>query len=123
MTRNDALPCLAFMLALGLAPRAEASGFLVPRIADPHGHPALSNPYAVYFNPAALGGIEGTQVVLDASLASRTVDVDRAASGLSPPLAHPPQDPTYRASNTGASHAANIAAIPFVGASSDFGRK
>jgi long-chain fatty acid transport protein len=123
MTRNDALPCLVFALSTALASRAEASGFLNPRIADPHGHPALSNPYAVYFNPAALGGIEGTQIVLDGTLAYRTVDVDRAASGLSPSAIQQPQDPTYRAANTGSSHAGNLAAIPFVGASSDFGRK
>jgi long-subunit fatty acid transport protein len=123
MTRNDALPSLAFTLALAVASRGEASGFLNPRLADPHGHPALSNPYAVYFNPAALGGIEGTQIVVDGTFAYRTVDVDRAASALSPSGAQPPQDPTYIASNTGSSHAGNVAVIPFLAASSDFGRK
>ena len=48
-----------------------ASGFLNPRLADPHAHPALANPYAIYFNPAALGGIEGTQIVIDGTLAYR----------------------------------------------------
>jgi long-subunit fatty acid transport protein len=123
MTRNDALPCLAFTLTLALSASASASGFLNPRIADPHGHPALSNPYAVYFNPAALGGIEGTQIVLDGTFAYRTVDVDRAASALSPSGIQPANDPLYRASNTGSSHAGNVATIPFFGASSDFGRK
>jgi long-chain fatty acid transport protein len=123
MTRNDALPCLAFTLALAFASRAEASGFLNPRLADPHGHPALSNAYAVYFNPAALGGIEGTQLVVDGTLAYRTVDVDRAPSALSPSAIQSAQDPTYRASNTGSSHAANFVEIPFIAASSDFGRK
>jgi len=44
-----------------------------------HGHPALANPYAVYFNPAALGGVQGTQVVVDGTLVFRTVDFDREA--------------------------------------------
>src|SRR5262249_25209843 len=106
MTSNDALSVLASTFAMMLAaPHAEASGFLNPRIADPHGHPALSNPYAVYFNPAALGGIEGTQIVLDGTFAYRTVDVDRAPSALSPLSMQALQDPTYRASNTGPSHA------------------
>jgi long-chain fatty acid transport protein len=139
MTRNDAFSkhdahsarrgkatggaCLSFALALLLAPSARASGFLNPRIADPHGHPALSNPYAVYFNPAALGGIEGTQIVIDGTLAFRTVDYNRASSALSPSAIQSPQDPTYVASNTGKAHAGNIAEIPFIAASSDFGRR
>jgi long-chain fatty acid transport protein len=77
----------------------------------------------VYFNPAALGGIEGTQIVLDGTFAYRTVDVDRAPSALSPSLIQSPQDPLYRATNTGSSHAGNVATIPFLAASSDFGRK
>jgi long-chain fatty acid transport protein len=136
MTRNDALAkqdprfstriatsataCLAFLLTTAMAPSAKASGFLNPRLADPHGHPALSNPYAVYFNPAALGGIEGTQLVVDGTLVYRTVDFDRARSALSPSALQPP-DPTYVGSNSGSAHAGNLLAIPFVAASSDFG--
>lgn len=137
MTRNDALAkhdprlrtrravsatCLAFTFAFTWATSARASGFLNPRLADPHGHPALSNPYAVYFNPAALGGIEGTQIVVDGTLAYRTVDFDRARSALSP-SALQQADPTYVGSNTGSAHAGNVLAIPFIAASSDFGRK
>ena len=136
MTRNEALSrqvprravtrstsaAAFFALVTSFAPAARASGFLNPRLADPHGHPALANPYAVYFNPAALGGIEGSRVVLDGTLAFRTVDYNRAASALTPsPMQRP--DPTYVGSNTGSAHAGNIATIPFVAASSDFGRK
>src|SRR6476620_4162024 len=63
---------------------AEASGFLNPRLADPHGQPALPNPYAIYFNPAALGGIHGTEIVVDGTLVYRTVDYTRSATALSP---------------------------------------
>src|SRR5258708_39644544 len=76
---------------------ASASGFLNPRLADAHGHPALANPYAIYFNPAALGGIEGTQIVLDGTLAYRHVTYNRAASALSTPTSL--GDPTYVAAN------------------------
>jgi hypothetical protein len=109
---------------IGGAPEARASGFLNPRLADPHGHPALANPYAVYFNPGALGGQQGTQIVIDGTLAFRTVDVTRAASALSP---QPPganlSDPLYAGSNTGSGHAANVIGIPFIAASSDFGTR
>jgi len=111
----------AALFVTTLAPRAEASGFLNPRLADPHGHPALANAYAVYFNPAALGGIEGSEVVVDGTLVYRTVDYERVPSALSPSIVQRP-DPTYVAANTGQAHAANMLAIPFVGASSDFGR-
>jgi long-chain fatty acid transport protein len=114
----------ALALLVLCAADAGASGFLNPRLADPHGHPALSNPYAVYFNPGALGGITGTEVVVDGTLVLRTVDYDRAASALSPnPLGSSLSDPTYVAANTGKAHASNFLALPFVAASSDFGTR
>jgi long-chain fatty acid transport protein len=139
MTRNDALAkqqprattratrrtgaCIAFALTSTLALSARASGFLNPRLADPHGHPALANPYAVYFNPAALGGIVGTQIVVDGTLVYRTVDFNRAPSALSPSGLQSTTDPTYVGANTGSAHAGNVLVIPFVAASSDFGRR
>jgi long-chain fatty acid transport protein len=114
-----AVACLALLSAGG---SARASGFLNPRIGDPHGSPALANAYAVYFNPAALGGIDGSQVVVDGTLAYRTVDYTRAVSALSPSSAQP-LNATYAAANTGNAHAGNVAEIPFVAASSDFGRR
>jgi len=108
---------------MGLASSAQASGFLNPRLADPHGHPALANPYAVYFNPAALGGVQGTQLVIDGTLAYRTVDYTRTTSALYPQLTTNLSNPTYVRANTGKAHAGNIAEIPFVAASSDFGTR
>ena len=90
-----------------------------PARADAHGHPALANPYAIYFNPAALGGIDGTQIVLDGTLAYRHVTYDRAASALSAPMSL--GDPTYVAANTGEGSASNALVIPFLAAASDFG--
>jgi long-chain fatty acid transport protein len=105
------------------ASSAHASGYLNPRLADPRGHPALSNPYAIYFNPAALGGMRGTNIVVDGTLAWRTADVTRFATALSPLLPGSPDDPTYVRSNTGDAHASNIVGIPFLAASSDFGQR
>src|SRR4051812_5507580 len=113
---------VAFLLTITPSPFVRASGFLNPRLADPHGHPALANPYALYFNPAALGGIAGTELVIDGTLAYRTVDYDRALSALSPSVSQTPNT-TYVAANTGPAHAADVVAIPFVAASSDFGRR
>jgi long-chain fatty acid transport protein len=110
--------------AIAHTPPALASGFLNPRLADPHGHPAIANPYALYFNPGALGGQQGTQIVVDGTLAFRTVDFDRATSALSP---NPPgsglSDPLYAGANTGSAHASNVVGLPFVAASSDFGTR
>ncbi|HEY3595632.1 MAG TPA: hypothetical protein VGL13_17215, partial [Polyangiaceae bacterium] len=75
MAGNDAVRRAVWLVAIGAltyAPLARGSGFLNPRLADPHGHPALANPYAVYFNPGALGGQQGTQLVIDGTLAFRT---------------------------------------------------
>ena len=111
----------AFLAAALVEGSASASGFLNPRLADAHGHPALANPYAIYFNPAALGGIDGTQIVLDGTLAYRHVTYDRAASALSTPTSL--GDPTYVAANTGEGSASNALVIPFLAAASDFGSK
>jgi long-chain fatty acid transport protein len=102
---------------------ADASGYLNPRLADPHGHPALANPYAIYFNPAALGGMHGTQIVVDGTLAWRMVDINRSATGLSPQSPATLDDPVYVAANTGEAHASNVVGIPFLAASSDFGTR
>jgi long-chain fatty acid transport protein len=114
---------MALTASLFASHPAEASGFLNPRIADPHGHPALANPYAIYFNPAALGGMRGTNIVVDGTLAWRTVDVTRSATGLSPQVPTSLDDPTYVAANTGGAHAGDLAGIPFIAASSDFGQR
>src|SRR6266536_1898186 len=84
------------VIGLVAARQAGASGFLNPRLADPHGHPALANPYAVYFNPGALGGSQGTQIVVDGTFVFRTMDYNRSASALSPNATRSSlSDPTY----------------------------
>jgi hypothetical protein len=67
--------------------------------------------------------MQGTQIVVDGTLAWRTVDVDRSATALSPQSPASLNDPTYVAANTGTAHASNVVGIPFVAASSDFGTR
>jgi long-chain fatty acid transport protein len=114
---------VAAAVCLFSASSADASGYLNPRLADPRGHPALSNPYAIYFNPAALGGLRGTHIIVDGTLAWRTADVTRLPAALSPQLPGSLDDPTYVSSNTGDARANNLVGIPFVAASSDFGHR
>jgi long-subunit fatty acid transport protein len=113
--------CLAFLAAASWSTAADASGFLNPRLADPHGQPALSNPYAIYFNPAALGGIHGTEIVLDGTLVYRTVDYTRSPAALSPRSTPTKGDALYVSTNIGDAHAANTFVIPFAAAATDFG--
>jgi long-subunit fatty acid transport protein len=116
------LICLAWNLAPAAA---RASGLLNPFVGDPHGQPELANVYAVDFNPAALGGMRGTNIVADGALALSYIAYQRTT-----PLSFGPADaaagvngPTYVASNTGRNTAQNAGFVPFLGASTDFGSR
>ncbi len=105
--------------------RADASGLSNPFVGDAHGQPELANPYAAYFNPAALGGITGTQIIVDGTFSLGYVRFDRAAP-LSPSpsnTAASPNYPLYVATNTGTNTAVNSGGIPFLGAATDFGSR
>lgn len=69
MTRSAAVVVgLAVVLSspLLLAPReAGASGFFISQIGGPDASPTDPDPTAVFWNPAALGGIEGLQIQAD----------------------------------------------------------
>jgi long-chain fatty acid transport protein len=104
---------------------AAASGLMNPFVCDPHGQPELANVYAIDFNPAALGGLHGTTLVADGSLAVGYVAFDRTQP-LSPGPTNTPSSPgwaRYVAANTGKNTATNAGFIPFIGASTDFGSK
>lgn len=103
---------------------AEASGYLTARFGSDHGTPAAPNTFAVYFNPAALGGTTGTTITGDVSLALRWVHYQRGANALSPSgnardrlLA----DQRYIDANTGNANLLNLLALPFLGVNTDFG--
>lgn len=114
--------------AVGLAgPReAEASGYLTARFGSDHGTPASPNTFAVYFNPAALGGSTGTTITGDVSLALRWVHYQRGVDALSPSGGDVGReralgDQQYIDANTGNANLLNLLALPFLGVNTDFG--
>ena len=118
---------LATLALLSAAPRtARATGFLTDQFGSDHGQPALSNPYSVYFNPAAMAGMTGSDITLGGVVAARSVSFNRASSALSPRCLGNPgctttSDPTYLATNTGQATLFNALAAPFLGFVTDFG--
>ena len=120
-TRRFSLVALS-IIALSPAPAA-ASGYLAARFGSDHGTPAMANPYAVYFNPAAMGGATGTQLTLDASIALRKASYTRSDAALSASNADVASDPAYRSANTGKADLSNVLALPYLGAISDLGTK
>ncbi len=117
------LPLGLVAAATVLAPTtAHASGYLAARFGSDYGTPAMANPFAIYFNPAAMGGTKGTQIAGDLSLIYRHATYTRPAAALSP-NASKATDPAYSASNTGTAKLNNALALPFLGVTSDFGTK
>jgi len=106
---------------------AHASGYLTARYGSDLGNPTGANPYAVYFNPAAMGGTKGTQVVVDMSIVLRQASYLRDSTALSPggttPEAAQDANSPYFLSNTGKGTLLNLLALPYIGATSDFGTK
>lgn len=83
----------------------------------------MPNTFAVYFNPAALGGTTGTTITADASVLLRWAKYTRPDEALSPSDQAYKQDPAYVKSNTGKASLLNLLAIPFLGINTDFGTK
>lgn len=107
-----------------LAPgQARASGYLTARFGSDHGTPAAPNPYAIYYNPAALGGMQGTQIVADLGLAIRSATYERPREALTPGSPAQLNSPTYVAANTGKARILNVLPLPYLGAASDLGTK
>ena len=107
---------------------AFASGYLVARFGGDHGTPASPNPFAVYFNPAAMGGTQGTNLTLDVAPILRFVEYTRGADALgNPTLADPnnrsPEAERYRQANTGKASLTNVLALGFLGLTTDLGLK
>lgn len=104
---------------------ASASGYLTARFGGDHGTPASPNTYAVYFNPAAMGGTKGTNVTVDLSIVLRQASYLRDTTALSPqdPSGQALQNGAYVQSNTGKGTMLNLLALPYIGATSDLGTK
>ncbi len=103
---------------------AYAAGYSSARFGGDQGSPALATPFAVYFNPAAMGGSPArTQIVLDGSLALRQVTYTRSPSALSPDDPNRINEPLYKSANTGDATLFNVVPAPFLGAMSNLGTK
>ena len=99
---------------------ARASGFLTDQFGSDRGQPALPSAYSVYFNPAAMAGLDGSQLTVDGVIAARLLDYTRSSSALSYSGSQPGADP-YAQSNTGPAHLFNVLTAPFGGFVTDFG--
>jgi long-chain fatty acid transport protein len=102
---------------------AEASGYLTARYGTDYGTPATGNTFAVYFNPAALGGTQGTTITGDVSAVMRFVRYTRTQDALSPSDPAFKNDPNYVNANTGTGNLSDFLALPFLGFNTDFGTK
>lgn len=112
----------AALAATGATEReAHASGYLAARFGSDHGTPAMGNTFAVYFNPAAMGGATGTRLSLDASVLYRYAQYNRGEDGISPSDPAQRDNPTYLQANTGTAKLQNMLALPFLGFMTDFG--
>lgn len=84
-TKRVLTGALAAGVILTASSTALASGFAAARFGGEHGNPTETNASTIYYNPAGFGLSEnGTQLMLDLSLAFRTASFDRAESALTP---------------------------------------
>ncbi|MBN9162007.1 MAG: hypothetical protein BGO98_20725 [Myxococcales bacterium 68-20] len=121
--RISALSSLVLLGALACPREAEASGYLTARFGADHGTPASPNTFAIYFNPAALGGTTGTTITGDVSVLLRLAKYNRTNDALSPSEDSYRSDPKYVQANTGTATLTNLLALPFAGVNTDFGTK
>ena len=115
-------------LVLGLlgSSTAYAAGIAVARFGGEHGHPTTDNVTGIYYNPAGLVLNRGTHIFIDGTYAIRNVTFTRPASAIG---AYTLPDGTQQnlsiegaeAANSGEATLSNMAAVPFLGFSSDFG--
>lgn len=118
---SAALGVVAFGATLFATSDASASGYLAARFGADQGTPATPNTFAVYYNPAALGGTTGTTITGDISVIVRSASYQRPAGALSPSSPGQLQDEEYRKHNVGKATLLNLLALPFVGINTDFG--
>lgn len=119
--RNRSFVWVAAASMLLVAEQASASGYLAARFGADDGTPAVANPYALYFNPAAMGGMKGTTLAVDGTLVLRDVSYTRPQSALSSTYPDANTNAQYIAANTGKASLSNIAVLPFAGVASDLG--
>ncbi len=122
---------LAAGIVLTASSTAFASGFAAARFGGEHGNPTETNASSIYYNPAGFGLSEnGTQLMLDFSLAFRTATFDRAEGQISPYADGDPFAPGAALegqgdeavdANAGESTLNNTIYSPMIGVTTNFG--
>jgi long-chain fatty acid transport protein len=115
------------MLALCLTPAAaHAGGFASARFGGEHGMAADTLPSALYYNPGAIGLLDGQHLMIEAGLALRTADYERDEDAINESTldlvdsAGLDRDEAIDAL-TGEGSLSNWVVLPFVGAVTDLG--
>lgn len=104
---------------LGVSPAAHATGIVVARFGGEQGTPASANVTAMYYNPAMLGSLRGTNLFIEGSFALRLLSYDRPVAAIDHPNTMPGTPDVN--TNSGESTLSNFLVSPFIGVSSDFG--
>lgn len=105
---------IASMAAAGLvavSATAMASGFSSARLGGLHGNAVSISPTSVYWNPGAIGKLEGTQLYLDGMVALRHASYERTGAS----------DPLNNGKNSLGKNGMNLILSPAVALTTDFG--
>jgi long-chain fatty acid transport protein len=120
-TRFIALGSVAYITLAGTT-LASAGGFSTARFGGEHGNAASDSVTALYYNPAGIALAGGTHIYAEGLFAFRTVSYNRAAGAVdNPDSPSTPSDAV--ASNVGEAKLANPIVSPFVGVTTDAGKK
>lgn len=110
-----------------VASQAHASGLLVARFGGEWGNPVTDHLAALYFNPAGLALLDGTQLQLDGSFALRAFTYTRSPDAIDDILEGDPNSGAGTpagegvAANSGEASLTNFLVTPFFAVASDFG--
>ena len=111
------LACGAIAGALVFMPDdASASGYSVARFGGEHGHPTTTNATALFYNPGALTGGDGTRIFVDVNLALRSVSYEHDAAP-----SDVPEPAGAEGANTGKANLFNFVASPMIGITTKLG--
>ena len=104
---------------LGLGGDARATGIVVARFGGEQGTPVSANTTAMYYNPAMLGSLRGTNLFIEGSFALRMLSYDRHVDAIDNPGVMPGTPDTD--AHAGEASLTNLLVSPFIGVSTDLG--
>lgn len=102
---------LAAVGVMAMSASAMASGFSSARLGGLHGNAVSISPTSIYWNPGAIGKIEGTQLYLDGMVAMRHASYERVDA----------TDPLNNGKNSLGKNGMNLILSPAVALATDFG--